>query len=102
MRVKALLNLGTNDFPQFPLCDGEVAEVPDDVGAKLIGMGAAELIPDDPIVEQPKPTPTTEQAVAPKPPEPIKPISGLTQPTEAKPDRFAQERSKAALNTFSK
>jgi len=41
MKVLALLNLGTGDFPNHALAEGEVRDVPDEVAVKMVRMGVA-------------------------------------------------------------
>lgn len=58
--VKALTNLGTHDYPECPLQDGEIGQVSDAVAAKLVAMRHGEIVADIPPTEvdvEPKPTP---------------------------------------------
>lgn len=41
MRVKATVNLGTNDYPSCPLKEGETADVSELVGGVMVARGHA-------------------------------------------------------------
>jgi len=60
MRVKILLNLGSNDFPGHPYLEGEEHEVVDRLGAKLVRCGLAVDVTPPPVESEPEP-----EAVAP-------------------------------------
>lgn len=56
MKVKAVTNLGTNDYPEHPLLDGQVADVGEVIGKLMVARGHAVELPPEPVtVEQPKP-----------------------------------------------
>lgn len=75
MKIRVHCNLGTKDFPDAPLTEGE-HEVDDKFGAKLVGLKlATDITPPQPIAS---PGPVEEVAAA-EPP---------------KLDRFEQMRSK--------
>lgn len=74
MRVKALLNLGTRDYPDHPLVEGEVAEVPPEIGEKMIKARHAVQLPDY-LDEDPNPRVSKVRAGKPEKPEPAAPAT---------------------------
>jgi hypothetical protein len=80
-RVKILLNLGTMDYPENPLPEGE-HEVTDEFAAKLIARRHAVLLP---------PVKATISSAKAEPPEAVE-----TKP-EPKPEPKAPATSKAKL-----
>lgn len=71
MRVKAVCNLGTNDYsPDSALREGEEGDVEQSVGVKMVARGhaveiehvvapaeVAQEVPEQPAVDKPKPKP---------------------------------------------
>ena len=52
MKVEVLVNLGTNEFPETPFCEGETHEVDGKLGAKLVAQRLAREIPEEPKADK--------------------------------------------------
>ena len=75
MRVKAICNLGTKDYPDCALLEGEEADVTETAGRAMVSAGHAvaitepvkpEPVPEvKPIVQEPVAAPAKEPAAAP-------------------------------------
>lgn len=70
MKVKATTNLGSNDYPLHPLTDGEEAEVPKEIGCRMVANGHAVAIaePEPVAVKQPEPEEKTPEPAESSPP----------------------------------
>jgi hypothetical protein len=72
MFVNINTNLGTNDYPETSFLEGEVHEVSDDLGRKLVARKhASEVVPPQSAqkpkvaeVEEPKPAPKAVELTA--------------------------------------
>lgn len=66
MKVKATLNHGHQDYPNFnrPLMQGESRIVPDDIGAVMVSRGHAIRLPDDPPEPAVQAVPAASESVS--------------------------------------
>jgi hypothetical protein len=90
MKVEVLVNLGTNDYPGHPYLAGEIHEVTDAVGAKLVSNGHARA-----IVSEPEPSEVTVKLVEPADPAITQPES-VAVPVESKQDKPAKASLKSS------
>lgn len=90
MKVEVLVNLGTNDYPAHPYLAGEIREVSDAVGAKLVANGHARA-----VVCEPEPSEVTVQLVEPADPAITEPES-VTVPVESKQGKPAKATLKSS------
>lgn len=59
MRVKILTNLGSRDYPDHELCEGEVADVADSVASVMVKRRHASIIIDEDTPKAPPPSEET-------------------------------------------
>lgn len=84
MKVEVLVNLGTNDYPGHPYLAGEIHEVTEAVGVKLVSNGHARA-----IVSEPEPSEVTVKLVEPQP-------ESVAVPVESKQDKPAKASLKSS------
>lgn len=63
MKVQLICNLGSIEFPDTPYKDGEIRDVQDKLGEKLVKRGLAVALPEEKTVEAEPEKPAPVKAV---------------------------------------
>lgn len=66
VKIKALTNLGTNDYPSCPIQEGDTAEVPPEVAAKLVANRHGVIVDLPPEKTDAAPVESIEEKVEPE------------------------------------